>query len=93
MSVQEMRYQLTNADLKIAANSIHMKALFRAKQKGYGILISSHEVLGILTEEMTEFTEAVHLNQSQIDKIKELEDIAVAALFGIASIRSGEMDW
>lgn len=65
----------------------------RIEEKGRGAFVSSHEILGILTEEMTEFTEAVHAKSSDEEKIAELTDIAVAALIGITSIRCGGTQW
>lgn len=87
------RQQLTEEELNQASYGIWNKTLFRFEQKGHGSFSSSHEILGILNEEMKEYTDAVHENQSDHDKIEELKDIAVAALFGIASIRSGGVDW
>lgn len=58
----------------------------RLGQKGYGAFASSHEILGQIVQETAEFTEAVHKKEPINRKIQELEDIAVAAIFGIASI-------
>jgi NTP pyrophosphatase (non-canonical NTP hydrolase) len=64
----------------------------RLAEKGHGIFLSSHETLGIVTEEYQEYARTVHENNAD-DQEKELMDIAVAAIFGIVSIRSGKMDW
>jgi len=68
------------------------KIVQRLNQKGWGIFVSSHEINGILREEMREFEDAVLDNDAeQIDR--ELLDIAVAAIFGMVSLETGEMDW
>lgn len=76
-----------------ALEAVAHKLEYRLNQKGRGSFASSHEILGILIEEMTEFTEEVHKNSSSDELVKELLDIAVAAVWGIASIESGGTDW
>ena len=64
------------------------------KMKKYGerTFVSSHEIYGILAEEMDEFLSAVR--KGDVDGIKdELIDIAVAAVFGLASAMNEQMDW
>lgn len=49
---------------------------------------SRHEILGVVAEEYHELVEAVHAKQpSEIEK--ELIDVAVAAIWGICSVREG----
>jgi len=82
-------------DIRIMKNNheaIWTKLMDRLTEKGWGIYISSHETLGIITEEYTELIEAVGEND-HAHQWKELLDIAVAALAGMASIDSGEMQW
>lgn len=58
----------------------------RLVQHGPGSFIGAHEVLGILTEEWKELIDAVQANDcTQVEK--ELIDIAVACVFGVASSR------
>jgi NTP pyrophosphatase (non-canonical NTP hydrolase) len=60
--------------------------------KGNGSFCSSHECLGILSEEQHELTDAVRSND--IGSIeKELNDIAVAAVWSLCSIRASALDW
>jgi len=87
------RQQLTHGDLHLAVRSIEEKLWYRAEQKGFGTMASSHEILGIIEEEVHEFKIEVHGKTAQHLKIEELKDIAVAAIFGIASIKSGGVDW
>lgn len=65
-------------------------ALLKAIAKhGLGGCSSSHEIMGILQEEFDEFKLEVHKNRAKNRKIAELVDIAVGAVFGIASLQTG----
>ena len=88
-----VRHQLTNDDLIAALNSVGKKLMYRAEQKGLGCMASNHEIYGIIRQETGEYEEAIHKRMPQHEKVEELKDIAVAALFGIASIQSGGVDW
>jgi hypothetical protein len=77
----------------IAVNDVEVKLLFRRRQKGDGIYISGHETLGILVDELQEYRDEVHAKSDAKRKRQELIDIAVGALWGIASIDSGKQDW
>ena len=58
----------------------------RLDEHGSGIYAGNHEILGSMSEEWDEFKEAVHDNDS--DKaMKELMDMNVVGIFGIASIQ------
>ncbi len=87
------RHQLTWHDLEGALQQVAEKFDFRIKQKGNGSLASSHEILGIIEDEVQEYRDEVHAKASADKKVEELKDIAVAAIFGIASIQSGGVDW
>lgn len=87
------RQQLTHDQLEIAAEGVFNKLLYRAKQKGLGTMASSHEILGIIQDEVQEYRDEVHAKAPADAKVEELKDIAVAAIFGIASITSGGVDW
>lgn len=74
----------------------------RLQEKGKGAFASSHEILGVITEEYLELIEAVkykpfEINQAKaIDEkkeriIEEMLDIAVGCVFGMASIN--DCDW
>ena len=64
----------------------------RLVEKGYGTFASSHEVLGVLTEEHHELIEAVQSNEPKAFE-DELVDVAVGAIFALACLRSFTMDW
>lgn len=88
-----VRHQLIEEDLENALTVVGLKLRFRAKQKSLGTMASSHEILGIINDEVQEYRDEVHAKGSPEGKIAELIDIAVAAIFGIASIESGGVDW
>ena len=57
----------------------------RISEKGPGAFVSRHEILGIVGEEYSELVEAVH-RAADNDVRRELLDIAVACIFGVASL-------
>lgn len=86
------RHQLNRKDIDSALDEVIHKLRYRIREKGMGSMSSSHEILGIIIQETAEYQEAVHCRQPEEEKVQELLDIAVAALFGVASIRSGGVD-
>ncbi len=76
-----------------AACEVNKKLLYRMETKGNKSYASIHEIYGLLHQELNELDEAIHKRYTDADKIEELKDIAVAAIFGIASIESGGIDW
>lgn len=69
-------------------------------KKGEGSFASPHEIYSVLTEEMNELLDEItrthpgEILDSRSWKIcKELAQIAVAAIFGIASIKAKGVDW
>lgn len=91
--MSNQRYQMTELTLARAVEEAEAKLMYRAKQKGLGSMASNHEIFGIIRQELGEYEHAIHERQSDEQKVQELLDIAVACLFGIASIRSGGVDW
>ena len=53
----------------------------RFKEKGRHSLISKHEVLGHIEEEMHEMKEAIRGSNERFEE--ELTDVAIAAIFGL----------
>jgi len=88
-----LRKEISTSELNEGVMLLQAKLLRRLEQKGYGAHASSHEILGILEEELLEYKMAVHGNLTKDEKVDELLDIAVGCLFGIASIRSDKVDW
>ena len=64
----------------------------RLEQKGYGGFASTHEITGVLEEESREYKDALHDNDIEQFE-KELFDLVIGALFGIASIKFRTIDW
>lgn len=76
--------------IDVAQHDIRAKLEQRLQQHGPGSYIGPHEGLGILTEEYDELIDAVRSNdRAQVEK--ELIDIAVGALFGVASLRANSV--
>lgn len=88
--VINMRHQITEADIDRVMERIKNKWKFRLDQKGWGIFQSSHEISGIIDEEVREMKDDLRDN---LCLENELVDIAVAAAHGVASIESEKMDW
>ncbi len=75
-----------------SAVAITVEALkFRTKKHGVYSYIGPHEALGIITEEYQELIAAVHNNDRKNTKA-ELIDIAVACIFGLASMNQQDID-
>lgn len=87
------RQQLTQEQVQDALGELTVKTAARLRQKGMGVMASSHEILGIVHDEVVEYRDAVHGRLSKDAKVQELLDIAVGCIVGIASIRSGGTDW
>ena len=87
------RKQLSVEQVRVAARNTELKLFLRLDQKGYGTFASRHEILGILSEEhLRELIKAVH--EEPLEGVRrELLDIAVTAIFGIACIDNGTLDW
>ncbi len=86
------RQQITQRQAKQADSVVRMKLIDRLNEKGYGALLSRHEILGVLTEEYHEAVKAVE-SQSIQDVRDELIDLAVGCIFGIACIEANALDW
>jgi hypothetical protein len=86
------RYNITRKDVKDTLDYADNQWNIQLAHKGDGIFVSSHEILGVLIEEIREFENAIQSND--LDKIGgELTDILIVALHGLASINSKKMDW
>jgi NTP pyrophosphatase (non-canonical NTP hydrolase) len=67
----------------------------RLNEKGYGSFASKHEIMAIIDEEIDEVHDAVrmHGDKKHQQLAKELLDVAVGAVFGLACIRAEKIDW
>lgn len=86
------RLQITDAQIIAAVEAVHKKITERLVQKGYGSIRSSHEGLGLMTEEYKELIDAVQ-DDDPVAFERESIDIAVQAIFQVACKRAGGMDW
>jgi hypothetical protein len=89
--VKSNRHKASSEEVTNQCDEVCGKIFYRLKEKGEGIFISSHEILGIVTEEYLEFCDEVRANDSD-RQYDELMDIAVAAIFGMVSLKTGKMD-
>ena len=89
----KMRKQITMRQAKYASLMTESKLIDRLQNdKGYGALVSRHEILGVVTEEYNELTEAV--KSKTLKEVRdELIDIAVGCIFGVACIDANALDW
>jgi hypothetical protein len=67
-------------------DSLESKIKMRLNQHGNKLAGSPHEVYGIIAEEFHELMLAMHSNDSS-DFYSELEDIAVACIFGLITTK------
>lgn len=86
------REVITDENIKFTI-SIFKNALgIRLNEKGFGSFTSSHEILGVVTEEYWELIGAIKSN-NQNSILHELMDIAVGCIFAYACIQNGKTDW
>ena len=83
---------LTEEEIQIAIKKVVEKLYEKFNKHGFHACSSIHESLGFVTEEYDELVEAVRSGM-QFRVKDELEDIAVAALFGIATAEGKKFDW
>jgi predicted transcriptional regulator len=92
MAQSERRYEPPNDFIQDVFDGIGKRLNERLSEKGRGIFLSSHEALGVITEEILELIDAVHQHDPESIK-EELIDVAVAAIWGLVSVKSGRTDW
>lgn len=84
-SFKLVRDQVPDSKIEEVLNRVRMKLYDALAKQGRGAFVSTHEISGCLDEEVIEFKEAVHSN-SRDEVYKELSDVAVCAIFGMASL-------
>jgi hypothetical protein len=82
--------KVTPATIQSVLDDIKQALQAEVEAKSDVAFASAHETLGVLTEEYTELIEAV---RTSTGVSKELMDIIVAALWGLASKRQGAWTW
>lgn len=86
------REEIKRTHIENAVRITQSKLKARLLEKGNLTLSNTHEIFGILGEEMDELSEALH--QNDLDAFyEELLDVAVACVFGMACIKQGALDW
>lgn len=86
------RQKITPKEVDDAIKATRMWMNKRIAKKGDGTFASTHEMRGVIHEEVTELFAEMHSNNyAGIEH--ELMDLAVAVVFGLACLRSGKLDW
>lgn len=83
--LMKKRYTIQRSDIELVTGDLLMKMNERLKEKGDHTMASSHEIWGIIAEELDEFKEEVRAN-SPDGQYRELIDLGVAVLFGLATM-------
>jgi len=87
-----LRKAVTEKALSDSFEILNNLMMRRLNQKGRGTFASRHEILGAVEEERSELVAAVCADNLGCVE-RELADIAIACIFGIASIRNGTVEW
>ncbi len=83
------RPPVSQESLLKAMETVAERMGLKLEKHGNGAYVSHHEMLGIITEEYLELSTAIHDNDV-IEVGNELHDIAVSAIFSIASLYEKE---
>lgn len=86
------RRQVTEQEIQDALKSLEVGLRVRIDRHGSGVFVSTHETLGIITEEYHELVEAVHQNDAAQVR-KEMMDIAVPCLWGLICSKAGDLNY
>ena len=89
------REKVSTGFMNGAVNELQKQLCKRINEKGDGSFRSSHEILGVIIEQVDELIESVRRRREVGETgIKaELFDIALACVFGAACIAAGTLDW
>lgn len=87
-----LRPKMTKKEIKESLKQVEQAIFRRMEQKGYGTYASTHEMFGILDEEVNEVRDEIR-NNNHSAICSELIDVAVTAVFGHACIKSEKVDW
>ena len=88
----EHRHQIRKDQILAEHKRLLLQLVKRYEEKGQGIAVSRHEIVGLISEEWQELLDALRSNDED-DFYDELIDIAVACLHGMISINTTKMDW
>lgn len=83
------RPEFTDQDVEETFEFIRDRLNKAIVKHGRGVQLSPHEILGDVIEEVFELKKEVHEN-SEVGVLFELADLAIAAIYGIASCKVAE---
>lgn len=86
------RKQVPCEIISLCINEFRIELNRRLAQKGHDGFSSTHEIFGVVHEEVQELGDALRANDNKEFR-QELFDILVGCLFGIASIDAHTTDW
>lgn len=87
---QKPKLSLEQFEAAIDSLRTHMRKVFAkhdAKPDGNQAHVSWHETLGDIEEEKYELLKSIHENSES--RLDELHDVALSAVWGIASVKAG----
>lgn len=86
------RPQISKELVRDVVKIIEHKIEDRLDEKGRGIFVSRHEVMGVILEE---FNEAIYAceNEELHNFMGEILDVAVGCAIALASFRTEKMEW
>jgi hypothetical protein len=87
------RKRARNEEIQESVSLVVDNLISELECKGRGCFASNHEIYGVILEEVDEYLDAIHDNLTDSEMINELSDIAVAAIFGITSIKMKATNW
>lgn len=81
------RQNVTDLQLNIGLNAVAKAMLERINKHGAGAFITTHEALGVITEENVELIHAIK-SKDEDEILKELMDVAVPAIFAYICLKN-----
>lgn len=84
---------IKNRTLRKALTRIWKATVLRRKAKKTPEIASTHELLGMLIEEMGGLQQSITSNQPKTQKLQQLENLGVMILCAIATLESNAEDW
>ena len=87
--IESHRNKLTDKEITKSVKLVKEKIEMRLLQKHRGSYIGNHETYGILAEENKELLDALQANDNEWF-FRELIDVAVGAILGMASINANK---
>lgn len=90
-ALKEIRLQVSKEYTAAGLEAVRDLLEFRLKQKGNGSYASTHEIYGMLAEEVKEVLDELQANNN-VEFAKELLDVAVVAIWGYISVAYGYIE-